>query len=607
MGQDFRQMTLRFASSLLCLLFLTAAIARAGEEPWREVRSQHFRVLTNGGTGSARKVAHEFEQLHWIFSNRFPGARVESGAPLLIFAARDEETAKKLDPAVYKRMGGRMAGEFDHGWEKQFALVRIDTFGGDGAKEVVYHEYAHTILHLNSRWLPAWLDEGMAEFYGYTRFEGHKIYLGAPTVRVRGLRGRQPEPIEQIISVTHRSQDYNTEYFYVESWALVHFLIYGPGMEGGKKLDQFVQLIQQRIDQKKAFQQIFGDFASLDKQLLAYMRQPTYASTLLKTAPEIDENTFTVREMSVAETEAELGGFYLWDHNHEAARAEVEQALKDDPKVGLAHELMGFLDFSDGKDAEAAAEFSQAFALNGTLYLSLFNKTMLSPMATSNKVDDMDAFGTGLGKVLQLNPDFAPAYVQLARLALREGDVQSALAVAQRAEALEPTRAGYHVLTGQIQRRMGKSADAAAAALYVADRWYGPDRDEAVELWNSIPPDQRPAGESIVAMAPPDTQTVEGSVKSVTCSSQEQEWAFVLNHDGQTLTFHRKGGFVSGYSDTLWFGGDHFVLCHHLEGLRAVVRYKKPADATYAGDVAEIEIRDDLPEAVKLAAAPAHP
>ena len=45
---------------------------------------------------------------------------------------------------------------------------------------------------------------------------------------------------------------------------------------------------------------------------------------------------------------------------------------------------MGFLDFSDGKDAEAAAEFAQAFALNGTLYLSLFDKTMLSPMATSN-------------------------------------------------------------------------------------------------------------------------------------------------------------------------------------------------------------------------------
>jgi Tfp pilus assembly protein PilF len=504
-------------------------------------------------------------------------------------------------------MGGHMAGEFHHGWEKQFALIRLDTFGGDGAKQVVYHEYTHTILHLNSHWLPAWLDEGMAEFYGYTRFEGHKIYLGAPTLRVRSLRGRMPDPIEKIISVDHRSAAYNSEFFYAESWALVHFLIYGPGMDGGKKLDQFFQLIQQRVEQKKAFQQVFGDFGSLDKKLVSYMLQPTFTATLLKTAPEIDENAFPVRELSGAETEAELGDFYFWEHDQPAARSQAEQALKDDPKLGLAHELMGFLDFSDGRDAEASNEFTQAFALDASLYLSLFDKTMLAPMATSNKVGEMNAFGSALGKVLQLNPGFAPAYVQLARLALRENDLTSALAVAQEAEQLEPSRAGYHLFTGQILRRMGKGSDAAGAALYVAARWFGPDHDEAVELWNSVPADQRPAGESIVEMVPADTQTIEGSVTSFSCADQEQGWALVLNHGGQPLTFHRKGGFMSGYSDTLWYGGDHFSLCHHLEGLRAVVRYRKPADATYAGDVAEIEIRDDLPEPLKFASAPAHP
>ncbi len=44
---------------------------------------------------------------------------------------------------------------------------------------LVYHEYTHTILHLNSHWLPTWLDEGMAEFYSYTRFEQHKT-ISAP-------------------------------------------------------------------------------------------------------------------------------------------------------------------------------------------------------------------------------------------------------------------------------------------------------------------------------------------------------------------------------------------------------------------------------------------
>jgi len=476
---------------------------------------------------------------------------------------------------------------------------------GNGAKEVVYHEYAHTIEHLNLRWILLWLDEGTAEFYGYTRFEGHKIYLGAPTVRFLELRSRTPDPIEKMITMSDLSPSYNGEFFYAESWALVHLLIYGPGMDGGKKLDQFLDLLGKGIEQKKAFQQVFGDFRRLDKALASYMLQPTFTTTVLKSDPQIDEKAFVSRTMSVAETEAELGGYHLWIHNFPVARSLVEQALKSDPKLGLAHENMGFLDFADGKDAEAAEEFAQAYALDGTLYLSLFDKTMLSPLATSGNVDDMNAFGAALGKVLQLNPDFAPAYVQLARLALRENDFSSALTAARKAEELEPSRAGYHLLTGQILRRMGKGADAAVAAKFVADRWVGPDHDEAVELWNGVPAEERPAGESILEMVPKDTQTVEGTVKSVNCA--DQGWAFVLNHNGQSLTFHRKGAYVAGFSDTIWYGEDHFSLCHHLEGMRTVIRYRPPSDASYAGDIVDLGIRDDLPKVPDASKSPASP
>jgi hypothetical protein len=59
-----------------------------------------------------------------------------------------------------------------------------------------------------------------------------------------------------------------------------------------------------------------------------------------------------------------------------------------------------------------------------------------------------------------------------------------------------------------------------------------------------------------------------------------------------------------GYSDTLWFGGDHFTLCHHLDGLRAVVRYKPSADKPSAGEWVELEFRQDLPAAQEKSATP---
>ena len=586
----------------------------AAERPWTEIRSPHFRVLTNGNIPSAITAARELEQLRWLFSTRFPNARLESGAPLTVFATGDEATAKSLDPNVWKASGGRIAGFFSHGFEKQYALVRLDTFGGNGSKEVVYHEYTHTIMHLNTHWLPTWLDEGTAEFYAYTRFDENKIYLGAPTERVRSLNRRVPDPIEEIMSVRPGSRIYEPDFFYAESWALVHFLIYGPGMDKGKKLDNFVALLQQGVNQKNAFKQVFGDPKDIDKAFAAYtyLGHATagdgavgqmFAATVIKSPPQISEKDFTVRVTTAAETEAELGGFHLWTHDPAGARPLLEAALKDDPRCGLAHENMGFLDFDEGNDSQAESEFGQAYAIDSRLYLSLFAKTMLSPISTSQSVPDMNAFGATMGKVLQLNQQFAPAYVQLARLAIREGDLQSALILSRKAEEMEPSLAGYRLLSGQILHRMGKNAEAAAAAQFVADRWISADHNEAVELWNSIPSADRPNAEVKVEPAGKDALLVEGKVKSVSCGEKPQDWAaFVLDKDGNSMLFHHKTQYEGvGFSDTIWYGSDHFNPCHHLEGLRAIIYYHAPADATYAGDAIAVEIREDLPGPVNEA------
>jgi cytochrome c-type biogenesis protein CcmH/NrfG len=109
---------------------------------------------------------------------------------------------------------------------------------------------------------------------------------------------------------------------------------------------------------------------------------------------------------------------------------------------------------------------------------------------------DQASFHDTLMKTLELRPEFAPAYVQLARMAVRQGNLSNTLAVARKAEQLEPSRAGYHLLSGQIMLRTGRGTEAGTFAKYVAERWYGPDHDEAVELWNSVPEAQRTAGDA---------------------------------------------------------------------------------------------------------------
>jgi Tfp pilus assembly protein PilF len=243
---------------------------------------------------------------------------------------------------------------------------------------------------------------------------------------------------------------------------------------------------------------------------------------VFKNPPQVDEKAFAIRRLSLAETDAELGGYHLWSRDLADARLLIERALKNDPKLGLAHENMGFLDFADGKDGDAAREFAQAYDLDGRLYLSLFYQTMLAPLTHSDAPADEARLRDALLKTLQVNPGFAPAYVELARLALREDNLTNALAVARKAEQLEPSRAGYHLLCGQILLRQGRYAEAATLARYVAERWYQADHDEAVELWNAVPAAQRPGGGVPSEIVLQGTEAFQGQLKATVTKTRER-------------------------------------------------------------------------------------
>jgi Tfp pilus assembly protein PilF len=592
-------------SALVFFSFCVPAYARK-ENPWAEVRSPHFRVLTDGGEGAARRVALEFEQVRAVFATSQPNMRLETGTPLLIFAPKDEYSMKHLSPFRWKKTGGMaqyVGGYFQHGWERQFAVIRLDQ-DPSGDNQVVYHEYTHTLLHANVRWLPIWLDEGLADYYGGTRVESSKVYVGAPIKRVMAMRWTTPIPLEELISVNphvkYKNDEQRINLFYAESWALVHYCTFGEGMEQGKKLALFFQKIQKGEDQKKSFVETLGSFEDLQKKLDVYVHKFLFMSYVMKNPPQIDEKAFASRKMSVAETEAAIGGYRIWDHDTAGARELIQDALQEDPKLAEAHEAMGFLDFQEGKDEEALKEFTTAYETDSSLYLARYFAAMLSPFARSEAPDDQVKLRAALREVVKANPQFAEAYVQLAMWFVRQGESKTAFGVARRAEELEPSRAGYHTLSARLLHQMGRDKEAADLVKFVADRWQGPDHDEAMEVWKQLPEESRPSVEadilSIIANA---GSVTEGKLQSVSCAKQGEETKITISlANGKTQTFQAKGPYQAGFSDTIWYGTDHFSLCHHLEGLRTIVHYKPEADKE-TGEITRIEFRVDLPEPAK--------
>ena len=60
------------------------------------------------------------------------------------------------------------------------------------------------------------------------------------------------------------------------------------------------------------------------------------------------------------------------------------------------------------------------------------------------------------------------------------------------------------------------------------------------------------------------------------------------------LTLTAKGGVRVGFTDTLWFGEDHFSSCHHLAGQGPDAMYKPGGQNS--GTLVELEVRDRFPD-----------
>lgn len=585
----------------MAALFVVLACSARAERTWTEVRSPHFRVLTDASAGDARKVAYEFEQIRHVFVLRFNDEDVGSGAPLTIIAAQNDGTVSQVAPVLWKARGDGLAGFFEHRWEEQFALVRLDTWG-DNNQAVAYHEYTHSILHANSRWLPVWLDEGMAEFYAYSQFQHDRTLIGAPTHRYRELQRNTLLPVSTMLEVTQRSPYYHddnkAQLFYAEAWALVHYMIFGPGMENGAKLNAFFKSLQAGETQTKAFEAAFGDPKVFDKGFSQYVLQFAFKAGVLPADQTLDAKTFSERKLTPAEADFEIGRFQVGLHDVVNGRTRIEKALAEDPKLAGAHEELGFLDFSKGQDDDAKREWQTAVSLDPNRARSVFALIMLGKPISSQSPGELRSTQLGLQQVTRLSPKFAPPYAELAIVEARIGTAQQAYKDARQAEALEPSRAGYHLLTGRVLL-LGKQPKVAATySRFVATRWYGPDHNEAVDLWQSVPAADRGDGPELTMDLPAGVEVVRGTVVDVSCgTSPEAKLNVTFQPDAPSgakpLTFASDGRLMIGFSDTLWWGEDHYNRCYHLSGHPGVVAFK-PQGAS-GGQLLDLEVRDDFP------------
>lgn len=166
----------------------------------------------------------------------------------------------------------------------------------------------------------------------------------------------------------------------------------------------------------------------------------------------------TFEPAKLAESEGELGFFYLAYLEIDAARPALRNAALAAPTDWRWPYLLGFIAQMKGELPEAAAAYEKAAALAPE------EKGPLLRLAET-RIDQgqPEAAAAPLARLRQLAPDLPAALYQEARRLERQGDAAAAAPLLEKVVAAQPGAGTARYLLGQQYRKLGREEDARRA------------------------------------------------------------------------------------------------------------------------------------------------
>jgi len=463
----------KFAVLIAGLLAAVNACFATNSHSWIEVRSPHFIVVSNANEHDARRVAEQFEIVRAVFRENFGIGSIDD-QPIVILAAKDEETLRPLLPEAWTKKGAaHRTGVYLNGLDKSYVGLRLDVSLDRVYEpyEPIYHEYIHHLMRGVTPTLPRWMVEGLAEFYGNLSIESNRVLLGTPsTTNVMLLRERAPLPLSTLFDVDASSPYYNEEskvsIFYAESWALTHYLMLRDWQEKAHRVSDFTSLIRQNIPQMEAAKRTIGDPEILEKALGEYIRRFSFTTRVLP-RPQIENAKFQTRPLTDAEALSVRGDFMAHIAKYAEARTTLEESLNLDPKLATTYENMSFVSFRQGKVREVEKWSQQALVLNPQSHLANYYYAMSVLYGGPVDSGSMAKAEASFRAAIKSNPQFVPSYAGLAELLSRPGPWQKldeAYMMVLQAVEREPRNMQYRIEAVSVLERMGRAEDAIRVA-----------------------------------------------------------------------------------------------------------------------------------------------
>jgi len=475
-----------------------------GSDVWIRVDTAHLTLFSDASEEATIEIGRRMEQFRAVLAHLGPDLSPDSPLPTWVFVFKDDlafTPYKLLQKGRHAGMPANVDGFFVQ--EDDGNFIGVNATPDSSPWPVIYHEYFHFFLSNNFDDIPLWFNEGMAQCYATFRMESGAVVIGGRLESLaEWLRVHPLMPLARLQSITFDSPDYHEqgrqETFYAQSWAMVHYLLWGPARpaEGGAG---FLHGLKRGTSLKDALAPLTtaGD-PDLEQHVAAYIKKSRYSLSVMKHETVPYDPAARAAPLERAEQLYRLGDFLLHVETDRAREAQqhLEEAIRLDPRLAAAHADLGRILAGRRLHAEAQAEFEKAIALEpANQVLSLAYGYALIEQAMPSRVTEI-RLGTSLPPEIararelfqvatRTAPDVAEAWAGLGSTYLYDsGDLAPGIAALERAYRSMPTRIDIAHNLAELCAHAGQRARAQELIERVLDR--------------SEDPEMRAAGKSIL-------------------------------------------------------------------------------------------------------------
>lgn len=400
--------------------------------PWIKAATHHFELYTQQDAGHATQAMEVLEQAREFFlETGFAPSLAGRPVKILDLASETEYKPLLVKPGAYAC--------YQHGHRADY-IVLSDL---DPAHyEVAVHEFTHYVMQQAGWKLPIWMNEGLADFYATLEPQGNRWLVGrAEPGRLEVLATERRFPLEALFSVDGDSPYYNDPrkmpMFYAESWALIHML--AASAPYSERFRAFVSAIVAGRSEAEAFQLAWGKTVSdIQASLDSYLRQNRMNGLLYDRQPWRDENVPVVSALSANDLDLSIADLLASNPyiapGTEPLIAQLSRRHSGEPGF---EELLGYLALRERRTQLAETHFANAVERQSEDPMAIYNSARLQQASGAPAQTVLPL----LERALALNPDYAPARIDLGFTAAKADRFELAAATLSQLKPIDPNMA----------------------------------------------------------------------------------------------------------------------------------------------------------------------